>query len=314
MRIERRILAVNGASKGPRSAHIIVLANEKGGSGKTTTAMHVIIALLKAGQKVATIDVDSRQRSLTHYLVNRRMWAKKVGVALELPNHHAIDRAVGRSIEENDAADFADFAAAVNAVEHGHDFVVIDTPATDSYLMRLAHAMADTLITPLNDSFVDFDVLARVDPESFEVTATSHYSEVVREARRQRRIVEAKETDWIVMKNRVGQFPTRNSRNLADGLVELARCMGFRLAEGFSERVVYRELFLRGLTVLDTLDEGTLGQKPNLSHHAAGQEVRHLIDALRLPIDERGIRRAAARAEWVASSGRPIDDPEFIAE
>jgi chromosome partitioning protein len=314
MRIERPLLAVNRASRGPRSAHIIVLANEKGGSGKTTTAMHVIVALLKAGQKVATIDVDSRQRSLTHYLVNRRMWAKKIGGALELPDHHAIDRAVGRSIEENDAAEFADFAVAVNAVEHGNDFVVIDTPATDSYLMRLAHAMADTLITPLNDSFVDFDVLARVDPESFEVTATSHYAEVVHEARRQRRIVEAKETDWVVMKNRVGQFPTKNSRNLADGLIELARRMGFRLAEGFSERVVYRELFLRGLTVLDTLDESTLGQKPNLSHHAAGQEVRYLIEALRLPIDERGIRRAAARAEWMANSGQPLDDPEFIAE
>src|ERR1700674_4069185 len=293
MRIERPMLAVNGASKGPRSAHIIVLANEKGGSGKTTTAMHVIVALLKARQKVATIDVDSRQRSLTHYLVNRRMWAKKIGVALELPDHHAIDRAVGRSIEENDAAEFAAFAAAVNAVEHGHDFVVIDTPAADSYLMRLPHAMADTLITPRNDSFVDFDVLARVDPESFEVTATSHYSEVVREARRQRRIVEAKETDWIVKKNHVGMF-------------ELARRMGFRLAEGFSERVVYCELFLRGLTVLDTLDETTLGQKPNLSHHTAGQEVRHLIETPRLSIDGRGGRRAAARAGWMSRSGRTL--------
>src|SRR6202049_2266277 len=182
MRIERPLLAVDRASRGPRSAHIIVLANEKGGSGKTTTAMHVIVALLKAGKRVATIDVDSRQRSLTHYLVNRRIWGKKIGVALELPDHHAIDRAVGRSIEENDAAEFAAFAAAVHAVEHGPDFGVIDTPATDSYLMRLAPAMDDTLITPLNDSFVDFDVLARVAPESFEVTAKSHYSDVAREA------------------------------------------------------------------------------------------------------------------------------------
>jgi chromosome partitioning protein len=314
MRIERPVLTAVNGSKGPRSAHMIVLANEKGGSGKTTTAMHVIIALLKAGQKVATIDVDSRQRSLTHYIVNRRLWGKKSGVALELSDHHAIDRAAGRSIEENDTAEFAAFATAVNAVEHTHDFVVVDTPAADSYLMRLAHAMADTLITPLNDSFVDFDVLARVDPESFEVTGTSHYSEVVREARRQRRIVEARETDWIVMKNRVGQFPTRNSRNLADGLAELARRMGFRLADGFSERVVYRELFLRGLTVLDSLDEATLGQKPNVSHHAARQEVRQLIDVLRLPIDERGIRRAAARAEWVAGNGQPLDDAEFFAK
>jgi len=308
---------VNGASVASgasRSAHVIVLANEKGGSGKTTTAMHVTAALLKAGQKVATVDADSRQKSLTHYVANRRRWAKKCGVPLELPNHHAIDRAEGPSVDENEAAEFAAFAAVVNNVETSHDFVVVDTPATDSYLMRLAHAMADTLITPLNDSFVDFDVLASIDPESYEVTGTSHYAEVVREARRQRRIVEEGETDWIVMRNRVGQFETRNGRNIADGLVDLSRRLNFRIAEGFSERVIYRELFPRGLTVLDTLDESTLGSRANLSHLAARQEVRNLVDVLKLPIDERGRRRAAARQEWFRSSGKPLDGAELIAD
>ena len=219
---------VNGASVGSgRTAHVIVLANEKGGSGKTTTAMHVITTLLKAGQRVASIDADSRQKSLTHYVANRRRWAKKCGMPLELPNHHAIERANGPSVDENEAAEFAAFAAAVNGVENTHDFVVVDTPATDSYLMRLAHAMADTLITPLNDSFVDFDVLASIDPESYEVTGTSHYADVVREARRQRRIVEEGETDWIVMRNRVGQFETRSGRQIADGLADLSRRLEF---------------------------------------------------------------------------------------
>jgi chromosome partitioning protein len=314
----REILSgVNGvsvASRTTRSAHVIVLANEKGGSGKTTSAMHVITALLKAGQKVASVDADSRQKSLTHYVANRRRWSKKTGIRLELPNHFAIERANGPSVDENEAAEFAAFAAAVNGVENTHDFVVVDTPASDSYLMRLAHAMADTLITPLNDSFVDFDVLASIDPESYEVTGISHYADVVREARRQRRIVEEQETDWVVMRNRVGQFETRNGRNVADGLIDLSRRLSFRVCEGFSERVIYRELFPRGLTVLDTLDEVTLGSRPNLSHLAARQEVRNLVESLRLPIDERGQRRAAARAEWIRSSGQPLDGTELIAE
>ena len=293
---------------------MIVLANEKGGSGKTTTAMHVVTSLLKAGQRVASIDADSRQKSLTHYVANRRRWAKKTGVPLELPNHHAIERASGPSVDENEASEFAAFAAAVNGVENTHDFVVVDTPATDSYLMRLAHAMADTLITPLNDSFVDFDVLASIDPESYEVTGTSHYADVVREARRQRRIVEEGETDWIVMRNRVGQFETRSGRQIADGLADLSRRLNFRVADGFSERVIYRELFPRGLTVLDTIDDAVLGSRASLSHLSARQEVGNLVDALKLPIDEKGRRRAAAREEWFRSSSKPLDNAEVIAE
>lgn len=304
----------SAASGNTRKAHVIVLANEKGGSGKTTTAMHVVASLLKAGQKVAAIDVDSRQKSLSNYIRNRGIWAKKTGILLEMPFVHTIERANGPSVDENEAKEFAAFAAAVNDAETKFDFVVVDTPATDSYLMRLAHAMADTLITPLNDSFVDFDVLASIDPESFEVTGTSHYAEVVREARRQRRMVEEEETDWIVMRNRVGQFESRNGRNIAEGLAELSKRLSFRVSDGFSERVIYREMFPRGLTVLDTLDEATLGGRPNLSHLAARQEVRNLIDGLRLPIDERGRRRAAARAEWVRSSAKPLENNEIAAD
>jgi chromosome partitioning protein len=313
MRVESPAVGNAGvASAGTRTSHVIVFANEKGGSGKTTTAMHVIVALLKAGQRVASIDVDSRQRSLSRYIANRRSWAKKIGVKLELPDHHAVDRASGRNMDENDAAEFAAFATAVTSVEQTHDFVVIDTPATDSHLMRLAHAMADTLVTPLNDSFVDFDVLARIDPESYEVTAVNHYADVVTEARRQRRIIEEAVADWIVVRNRVGQFETKNGRQVMEGLEMLGRKLGFRLSEGFSERVIYRELFPRGLTVLDALEQPALGQKSSLSHSAARQEVKILIDSLRLPIDERGRRRAAARAEWFKNAGEPLDDPEFL--
>jgi chromosome partitioning protein len=314
MGIEGQVAGFSAAPGTAKTAHIIVLANEKGGSGKTTTAMHVIVALLNAGQKVAAIDIDSRQLSLSRYIENRRAWSKKSKLDLPLPQLHSVVRANGRSIDENEAEEFTRFAAAISAVEQHNDFVIVDTPATDSYLMRLAHAMADTLITPLNDSFVDMDVLGRIDAESYEVTTTSHYAEVVREARRQRRMVDQDDTDWVVMRNRVGQLDTRNGRNMAEGLSDLSKRLNFRLAVGFGERVVYRELFPRGLTALDPLDERTLGSKPNMSHLAARHEVLALLDTLLLPINDRGKRRMNARAEWFRASKEPLEGAEFFAD
>lgn len=298
----------------PKSAHVIVLGNEKGGSGKSTTAMHISVALMRAGQRVATIDLDGRQKSFTHYIENRRAWASRAGLDLEIPSFYSIARADGAKVEDNEAAEFASFAEAITAVEHSHDFVVIDTPGTDSYLMRLAHSMADTLVTPLNDSFVDFDVLGAVDPKTFEVTGIGHYAEMVRAARRQRRLVDGGLTDWIVVRNRYSQVQSRNKRLVGESLNGLALRLGFRVIDGFAERVVYREFFPRGLTALDNLDEVTLGFRPNMSHVTARQEVRGVLDALRLPIDERGKRRAAARAEWFAAADRPLDLHDLIAE
>lgn len=297
-----------------RSAHVVVLGNEKGGSGKSTTAMHVAVALMKAGQRVATIDLDSRQQSFTRYVENRRAWSVKAGLRLELPTHYCVARGEGARVDENEAAEFAGFAAAVSAVERTHDCIVIDTPGTDSYLMRLAHSMADTLITPLNDSFVDFDVLGTVDPATFAVTGASHYAEMVREARRQRRVLDGSLTDWVVVRNRLAMLGSRNKRLVGEGLNELALQLGFRCTDGFSERVVYREMFPRGLTALDDLHEATLGTRPNMSHLTARQEVTALLAMLRLPIDERGRRRAAARAEWLSAADQPIELHDIVGD
>ena len=296
------------------SAHVVVLGNEKGGAGKSTTAMHIAIALLKAGQRVATIDLDSRQGSFSRYVDNRRAWAQRAGLTLELPVHFRIARGEGSDIEQNEAAEFAGFAAAISAVEHSSDFVVVDTPGTDSYLMRLAHSMADTLITPLNDSFVDFDVLGTVDPETFALTGTSHYSEMVREARRQRRVVDGRHTDWIVVRNRLSAMGSRNKRLVGEGLDQLSTRLGFRFVDGFAERVVYREMFPRGLTALDTIDAATLGTRPSMAHVTARQEVHGLLNALRLPLDERGRQRASARDAWFANAGTPLDVADVFAD
>src|SRR3954452_4966870 len=149
------------------SAHVVVLGNEKGGSGKSTTALHIAIALLKAGQRVATIDLDCRQQSFTRYIGNRRSWARRTGLALELPEHRCISPGETMQIADNEASEFQQFMDAVSAVESTFDFIVVDTPGSDSYLMRLAHSMADPLLTPINDSFLDFDVLGAVDPVSW---------------------------------------------------------------------------------------------------------------------------------------------------
>jgi chromosome partitioning protein len=297
----------------PRSAYVIVLGNEKGGSGKSTVAMHVAVALMKAGQRVATIDLDSRQKSFTHYIENRRAWANHARLDLELPTHFCIACVEGHKVADNEVAEFNAFAKSVETLEHTHDFVVIDTPGHDSYLMRLAHSMADTLITPLNDSFVDFDVLGTVDPVTFAVTGTSHFSDMVREARRHRRVHDHATIDWIVVRNRLSMLGSRNKRLVGEGLQELSLRLGFRAVDGFAERVIFREFYPRGLTALDNLDEDTLGTRPSMSHVTARQEVETLLKSLKLPLDERGLRRAAAKQEWFAAQANPLELHDIIA-
>jgi chromosome partitioning protein len=288
------------------SAHVVVLGNEKGGSGKSTIALHIAVALLKAGQRVATIDLDGRQRSFTHYIENRRAWAKRTGCALELPQHCRIDLGHSLQIQDNESVELAQFSAAVSEVERYFDFIVIDTPGTDSYLMRLAHSMADTLVTPVNDSFMDFDVLGTIDPATYLVTGASHYGQMVLDARRKRRQLDGCSTDWIVVRNRLSMHESSNKQRVAGVLNDLSLRLGCRAIDGFAERAVYREFFPCGLTALDDLDEAMPGTRPNAGHIAARKEVTSLLSQLKLPLDERGRRRVANRAEWFAQADKPL--------
>jgi chromosome partitioning protein len=287
------------------SAHVIVLGNEKGGSGKSTVALHVAVALLKAGQRVATIDLDCRQQSLTRYIDNRSAWARCTGLDLELPVHRRIRLGETMQILDNESSELVQFVDAMSSVERAFDFIVIDTPGSDTYLMRLAHAMADTLVTPINDSFLDFDVLGTVDPATCSVTGVSHYAAMVRDTRRKRRQLDGASTDWILVRNRLSMLESRNKQLVVDGLNELSRRLGCRSINGFTEREVYRELFPRGLTALDDLDEG-LGTRPSMEQVMAREEVTRLLRQLKLPIDERGRRRAANRAEWFSQVDKPL--------
>ena len=264
------------------SGHVIVLGNEKGGTGKSTTAMHLVVALMYLGRHVGVIDLDYRQRSLARYIENRQGWADRVGVALRIPDTRVIPRSKRDSREAAEAEELAAFDKTLAELRAQNEFVIIDSPGSDAYLARLGHAAADTLITPLNDSFVDFDLLALVDPETFEVKSPSHYSEMVWESRKRRALKRGRPIDWIVMRNRLTSLDAKNKRRLADMLDSLAARIGFRTAPGFGERVIYRELFPRGLTLLDLAEvEGDF--KMTMSHVAARQELRDLLSTLDLP-------------------------------
>ncbi len=260
------------ARTGGGPARMIVFGNEKGGSGKSTVAMHVVVGLLRAGHKVGTIDVDSRQATLTRYLENRATVAETKGFNLPLPEHRLVVRS-----EKSPEEDAERFNQAVDALSRNCDVVVVDTPGSDAPLSRLAHSYADTLVTPMNDSFVDLDLLAKVDPETFKVICPSAYAEMVWEQRKKRMQRDGRSIDWIVVRNRLSTLDTRNKRNMEKVLGSLAKRIGFRTAPGFGDRVIFREMFLSGLTLLDLRDTGT---RLTMSHIAARQEVRDLLAAV----------------------------------
>jgi len=259
---------------------VIVVANEKGGSGKSTIAIHIAVALMRSGQSVATIDLDARQRSFTHYIDNRLAWSRQRGKVLPTPTHVCFDEESEYSTSEDEAAGRTAFTSTIEHLAAHHSFIIIDTPGHNHYLTRLAHSVADTLITPLNDSFVDLDVLGSVDPETFAVTAASHYARVVEDARARRKLDGKSDIDWIVLRNRLATLTSRNRRCVGDAIRDLSQKLGFRCIEGLAERVIFREFYPRGLTAIDELDEITLGARPTMSHATAQLEVQGLLGSL----------------------------------
>jgi len=289
--------SANPTAEAMKKAHIIVLGNEKGGSGKTTTGMHLIIALLRLGFSVGSMDVDSRQRSLTRYLENRRQTMLKEGVNLPQPQHIVVQKSPFNILQEAEADDRERFTKALSRLAETHDFIVIDSPGSDTYLARLAHAYADTVITPINDSFVDLDVLATVDGQTMKIVKPSIYSEMMWEQKLMRAKRDGGSIEWVVMRNRLSNIDAKNKRFMTQVTGDLSRRIGFRVAPGFSERVIFREMFLQGLTVLDITEMGKAGL--SLSHVAARQEVRDLLKTLKInKVDE---KLSAAQAKDSAS-------------
>lgn len=268
--------------KAPPECRVIVVGNEKGGAGKSTVSLHLAIALMRMGKRVGVIDLDVRQRTLTRYLENRLRWMNSTGTKLPMPEVVRVDASTERVLDDAEREETHRLESALRHLKSKSDIIIIDAPGGNTFLSRLAHKHSDTLITPLNDSFVDFDLLGDINPLTMQVIRPSFYSEMVWNCRKQKAQNSRKPIDWIVMRNRVSPLEARNKQKVGEALASLAKRIGFRLAPGLSERVIYRELFPTGLTLLDLTESGS-NVTFTMSHVAARQEMRDLVILLQLP-------------------------------
>lgn len=259
--------------------YVIVLGNEKGGTGKSTVAMHIAVYLLNKGMNVGTIDLDARQGTFTRYFEHRKL-ASQRNSNIRISNHAVVFQSKAELVQTANDQD-KNTLEQVMRERANCDFIIIDTPGNNTYISQLAHSYANTLVTPLNDSFVDLDVLVNVSNEDIHVMKPSIYAEMVWNQRKIRAIRGGRPIDWVVIRNRLTTLFTKNRKDVNIVLEALAKRIGFRLGTGFCERVIFREMFLSGLTVLD-LDEDTM--QLSLSHIAARQELRDLIAFMKLPV------------------------------
>jgi len=277
------MLDTNISHKNPKTtgaAHVIVVGNEKGGSGKSTSAIHIVVSLLERKFRVAIIDLDARQKSLARYIENRQAYADQHNLKLTMPDVFILPRAeLGTNIEMKQQ-DEDNLSSLLDDVKTKYDFILIDCPGSDTFLSRSAHVSADTLITPVNDSFIDVDLLAIVNPDTYQVEKLSLYSEMVWEARKLRALQNRGTIDWVVMRNRTSALDAKNKRRVHEVLSQLQKRVSFRYVTGFGERVIYRELFPKGLTLVDF--KNNKHEKMTMSHVAARQEIRRFMDDLNL--------------------------------
>jgi chromosome partitioning protein len=290
-----------------RHSTVIVFGNGKGGTGKSTAAMHLIVGLLRDGYRVGAIDLDAQQATLTRYFDNRRIYASRQGLTLPQPLYRPVGRSELHDRRDAAAQESERLNRALDALEDC-DFIVVDTPGTDNHLSREGHFNADILVTPLNDSFVDLDQLGRIDPTSREFQSMGQYAEMVWQQNNRRVELGQKSLEWLVMRNRVASLDSRNGQNMDRALADLADGLGLRLVAGFSERVIFRELFLDGLTLLDIRERGA-DVALTMSHMAALQEVRSLLREIGI---ERMLDREMVSSTW-ASPPTDAAEPEATA-
>lgn len=254
------------------SAHIIVLGNIKGGSGKSTVAMHTAIALLRMGYRIGTIDLDAQQGTLTRYLKNRFAYVARNSHDIPSPDHMALQRSDAPTLDARRSEDSRFLTMALDEMRRSCDFVVIDTPGADSRLSRMAHAQGDTLITPMNDSLIDMDVLADIDPETRAILKPSVYAKMVEGFK-----ANNPDLRWIVLRNRLSPMQNANRKEIGNLLEKASETLGFTLAGGFSERTLFKDLFLKGLTLMDLKEDE---EDLSFMHVAARQDVRRLIRSI----------------------------------
>lgn len=260
-----RVVVADIAQRPKTNARIITVANEKGGVGKSTVAFHLAVALADCGHKVLAIDLDRRQQTLTRTLTNRGGTATRLGVRLPMPRHALLQQHSG-----------AQLCQEIVRAGWDCDYVVIDAAGYDSPIARRAIALAELLVSPVNSSFVDLDLLGRFNPVNGRLLGPGCFAAMVAELRAARAEAGMPAMDWLVLQNRKRRDSSRNQDKVDSALKRLAPRLDFRLGSGLSERVAYRELFLLGLTHLD------LRRIPDLarSKPVALGELNTLLDDL----------------------------------
>lgn len=257
-------------------AFVLIFGNEKGGTGKSTMAMHTSISFLRKGYRVGTIDIDARQGTLTRYIQNRSL-KKQHNPHFDLPlsDHISVPKSTERTLAESEQDERDRFTNALQKLK-GCDVIIVDTPGSDQYMSRFAHSFADILITPLNDSFIDLDLLVRLNSD-MTILYPSTYAEMVWEQRKERARHLGRSIEWIVLRNRISAVSSHNRQDMDRVLRSLAGRIGFHYLEGFSDRVIFKELFLSGMTLLD-LKENRMPL--SLSHIAARRELTFLVECI----------------------------------
>lgn len=279
-------------------AKIIVVGNEKGGAGKTTSAMHLIVSLLTMGYKVGTIDLDSRQQSLTRYIENRAKSSEKRVEKLLMPEHMSIPQSTLDNREEAEKEEAQVFNYVLHKLSLNNDYIVIDTPGSNSFLSRHAHFCADMVITPINDSFIDLDLIGVISSETMDSVKPGIYSAMLWEQKMKRLAQQKGDLKWVVVRNRLSTLDAINKRNVELSLGKLAKRFGFSIAPGFGDRVVFKELFLLGLTLHDIVNSSEI--KLSASIIAARQELREFVQSLGiLPVKQ--VANNDSQADTIAS-------------
>ena len=253
-------------------AKIVVIGNEKGGTGKSTLAMHLAVLWLRQGKKVATMDLDGRQGTLSKYLENRKAFATRRQIELPMPEHVRMS---------NISNEVLFLRAQLDRLRNDFDVIILDTPGADTALSSEAIFQADILVTPINDSLVDLDVLASIDAQNMTLRGPSHYTERLFSVSQKRNLMQKTPLHWFVVRNRMSPFKNKNRQAIDALMPQLASKLRFTMLPSLTERIIFRELFLNGLTMLDLRENG-LHYPLSMSHLAARQEVRAL--ACQLPL------------------------------
>lgn len=248
---------------------IIVFGHEKGGTGKSTLTIHVAIGLKMQNYTVGVIDLDARQGTSIRFLTRRER------LDLMVP-----DQYFGILNSTSDSKEIAfkeDEIALKTAITKMRDldYIIIDTRGSNNNFTQLAINFCDKLITPINDSVLDIDMLISIG--SKDQVFFGPYTQTVWEQKKQRNLQNnMKPIDWYLIRNRVSPIVTKNTNNCTAMLETICRKIGCKLGPSITERVIYKETLDRGLLLFDLQDQASISNFQTFSK--AYEDISRLVE------------------------------------